>query len=233
MSLGGFHSLGRALALGAVLALAAAGAAWAAGPAAGMADSAKKSAAEAGDLAIGGYDPVAYFDKEAETVPLKGLAKYSYEWDGQTWRFASAAHRALFQDGPDKYAPQYGGYSAYEICRGELVPGDPKVYSVVYGKLYLQSSEDVRQKWLAAIVGYIYTADLYWRNRQDKLSEPGAAEPAAAIAAPDTAGDGTAEAVAAPGSADGRPAAETAAAPGAEAADVPVQRPQPKPAPPQ
>jgi YHS domain-containing protein len=58
-------------------------------------------------LAIEGYDPVAYFD---QGKPLKGTEKFTYQWMGAEWRFASAGHLDLFQSNPEKYAPQYGGY---------------------------------------------------------------------------------------------------------------------------
>ena len=58
-------------------------------------------------LAIKGYDPVAYF---TEGKALKGTEKFTYQWMGAEWRFASAEHLDLFKSNPEKYAPQYGGY---------------------------------------------------------------------------------------------------------------------------
>ncbi|HOP35884.1 MAG TPA: YHS domain-containing (seleno)protein [Syntrophales bacterium] len=58
-------------------------------------------------LAINGYDTVAYF---YEGKPLKGTGKFTYQWMGAEWRFASAEHLDLFKSDPEKYAPQYGGY---------------------------------------------------------------------------------------------------------------------------
>ena len=50
------------------------------------------SATEQG-IAIGGYDPVAYF---TEGHPVAGSANFELRWSGATWRFASAASRARF-----------------------------------------------------------------------------------------------------------------------------------------
>ncbi len=59
-----------------------------------------------GDVAIRGYDPVAYFtDKKA--VP--GSETYSYKWLGATWRFASDAHRRLFAANPIRRGWRSGG----------------------------------------------------------------------------------------------------------------------------
>lgn len=58
-------------------------------------------------LAIQGYDPVGYF---TDNKPTKGSAKFSSEYEGAKYLFASAAHKALFDAEPAKYAPAYGGY---------------------------------------------------------------------------------------------------------------------------
>jgi YHS domain-containing protein len=38
------------------------------------------------------------------------MEKFSYQWMGVEWRFASAEHLDLFRSNPVGYAPQYGGY---------------------------------------------------------------------------------------------------------------------------
>ena len=60
-----------------------------------------------GDIAIHGYDTVAYF---TEKKAVKGTVEINHRWKGATWQFASAANRAMFAANPEKYAPQYGGY---------------------------------------------------------------------------------------------------------------------------
>src|SRR5690242_14639928 len=66
-----------------------------------------------GGVAIDGYDPVAYF---TENRAVKGSEKYTYDWLGTPWHFASEEHRELFKKSPVKYAPQYGGYCAAEVA---------------------------------------------------------------------------------------------------------------------
>ena len=65
--------------------------------------------------AIRGYDPVAYF---TEGRPVEGRAEFKHDWNGATWQFASAEHRALFAENPERYAPQYGGYCAWAVSQG-------------------------------------------------------------------------------------------------------------------
>ena len=50
-----------------------------------------------GDVAIKGYDPVAYF---TDGKAVRGSEAISYDWLGATWRFSSDEHRRLF----DTYA---------------------------------------------------------------------------------------------------------------------------------
>lgn len=58
-------------------------------------------------FAIKGYDTVAYFTKGE---PVKGQKEFQYEWQGAKWLFTNKEHLAMFQENPDKFAPQYGGY---------------------------------------------------------------------------------------------------------------------------
>jgi len=109
--------------------------------------------------AIRGYDPVAYFTQGA---PVKGSDKFSHQWRGATWRFASAANRDLFRESPEKYAPQYGGYCAYGVAQNYAVSVDPAAWSVVDGKLYLNYSKSVRENWNKDVPGYLRKADANW-----------------------------------------------------------------------
>jgi YHS domain-containing protein len=109
--------------------------------------------------AIRGYDPVAYF---THGTPVKGSAKHTLQWQGATWRFASAEHRDLFAKSPDKYAPQYGGYCAYGVAQNYAVSIDPAAWRIVDGKLYLNYSKGVQRDWDKDVPGYIRKADSNW-----------------------------------------------------------------------
>jgi YHS domain-containing protein len=109
--------------------------------------------------AIRGYDPVAYF---TEGKPVEGSRKFTHQWKGATWRFASAQNRDAFAAAPDKFAPQYGGYCAYGVANGYTVSTVPEAWSVVGGKLYLNYSLGVRADWLKDVPGYIRKADGNW-----------------------------------------------------------------------
>ena len=88
-----------------------------------------------GDVAIKGYDPVAYF---TDNKAVEGSATYSHRWLGAEWHFASARNRDLFIADPGKYAPQYGGYCADGVSFGTVTTNiDPNAWRIIDGKLYL------------------------------------------------------------------------------------------------
>jgi hypothetical protein len=111
------------------------------------------------NLAIRGYDPVAFF---LEKKPIQGRKEFEYRWMGATWRFKDAANRDLFMKDSTKYAPQYGGYCAYGMAHGYAAPIDPAAWSVIEGKLYLNYNREVRDLWNKDIPGYIAKADENW-----------------------------------------------------------------------
>ena len=88
-----------------------------------------------GDVAIKGYDPVAYFTLKR---PTKGSRELAYEWLAAKWHFSTDEHRTLFAENPVKYAPQYGGYCADGVAYGDITTNiDPTAWRIIEGKLYL------------------------------------------------------------------------------------------------
>lgn len=88
-----------------------------------------------GNVAIKGYDPVAYF---THNRAMKGSEQYSLDWLGAEWHFVSSEHRKLFEAAPVKYAPQYGGHCADGIAYGDRTTNiDPEAWRIIEGKLYL------------------------------------------------------------------------------------------------
>lgn len=88
-----------------------------------------------GNLAIQGYDPVAYF---TENKAIKGKKEFAVNADGIVYHFASANNKNLFLKNPASYEPQYGGWCAYAMgSYGEKVSIDPETFKILNGKLYL------------------------------------------------------------------------------------------------
>ena len=85
-------------------------------------------------LAIKGYDPVAYFTLGK---PTKGVPEIAFEWDEHRYQFARTEHRELFKAAPTRYAPQFANFCAMALTRAELDEGNPEYWLIREGKLYL------------------------------------------------------------------------------------------------
>ncbi len=120
---------------------------------------------EGENIAVGGYDTVSYF--RGDGVPVPGTAAFATDHDGAVYRFSSEANRDAFMEDPDAFLPQYGGHCAWAMSRGSLAPGDPTLYRVEDGKLYLNFNRDVQKTWLADIDGFIAKADGEWSKVPD------------------------------------------------------------------
>ncbi|MCA9273159.1 MAG: hypothetical protein KDA31_08945 [Phycisphaerales bacterium] len=88
------------------------------------------------NLAIEGYDPVAYFP-EGGGKPQKGKKDYEYTHRGVVYRFVSAKHRDMFKEDPDKYEPTHGGWCAYAMAKGDYTEPNPKRFLIQNGRLML------------------------------------------------------------------------------------------------
>ncbi len=116
------------------------------------------------DLALRGYDPVAYF---TEGKPMAGEFDITAEYMDATYRFASEANKEIFMADPAKYVPQYGGYCAFGLAQGYKFDGDPEVWKIVDDKLYLNLAPKVSEIWQKDIAGNIASADENWMEVKD------------------------------------------------------------------
>jgi len=111
------------------------------------------------NVAVQGYDPVAYF---TEGQPVKGLKDHSVIYQDAEFRFSSAENLATFNQDPEKYAPQYGGYCAWAVSQGSTAKGDKDNWTIVDGKLYLNFNKNIQNKWNKDREGFIASADAAW-----------------------------------------------------------------------
>jgi len=112
-----------------------------------------------GNAALRGYDAVAYF---TDNQAVEGHSEFQHQWQGATWQFASAANRDRFVSNPEQYAPQYGGYCAWAVGHGYTANGDPKAWTIIDGRLYLNYNEGVKKKWEANQSEYIQKGNENW-----------------------------------------------------------------------
>ncbi|GAA5176534.1 hypothetical protein GCM10025771_11520 [Niveibacterium umoris] len=119
-------------------------------------------------VAIKGYDPVAYFTEGAARA---GSPRFTATHKGATYHFANAANRDAFKAKPDQYEPAYGGFCAMGVALDKKLDGDPQVWRVVDGRLYLNVNKDVQVRWLEDVPGNLKKAEAEWpliRNKAPK-----------------------------------------------------------------
>lgn len=110
-------------------------------------------------VGLKGYDPLAYF---TDGHPTKGTNPYSLQWNGITYRFASAENLQRFKADPEKYLPQYGGYCAYAMSINRIADISPTEWTIFGGKLYLNNNFISQSLWSLNKNGRIEAADRNW-----------------------------------------------------------------------
>jgi len=115
--------------------------------------------------AVQGYDVVTY---QAAKRPVRGNGNFVSTHEGATYLFSSKANLESFEDNPDKYVPAYGGYCAFGASVGKKFIGDPEVWRVVDGTLYLNLDTGIQAEWLKDVPGRIKTADTNWKRIKNK-----------------------------------------------------------------
>jgi hypothetical protein len=119
-------------------------------------------------VAIGGYDPVAYF---TDRRPIKGSPSFLFAFDEAEYHFTSIDHQKMFAADPDRYAPRFSGYCAIGVAFGHKAEVDPESWAISDGKLYLfhykENTQDFAKDYIATesfgtVVGIVATADANW-----------------------------------------------------------------------
>ncbi|PCI59114.1 MAG: YHS domain protein [Kordiimonadales bacterium] len=119
------------------------------------------SADTVSDSVVGlqGYDLVSYHQGEK---PLQGNGNHLVTHGGVNYLFTSKANKNAFKKNPAKYLPAYGGFCAYGAAVGKKFIGDPTVWKLVDGKLYLNLDNNVKSIWIKNIPENIEKADENW-----------------------------------------------------------------------
>ena len=118
-------------------------------------------------IAIGGFDPVAYF---IDGVAMPGKGDFEASFAGAVWRFRNEGNRGAFLADPDTYLPRFGGYDPTGVARGAAVPGDPRLWLVQGRRLYLFYRAEARDLFAGDAEAVIAAADLRWPSVQRTLS---------------------------------------------------------------
>ena len=106
-----------------------------------------------------GHDVVAYFTQGKHAM---GSAQITSQYEGVTFRFANAQHKALFDKEPNKYIPQYGGYCANGIVYGIPWGGDADTWMIQNGKLYIFGGQGSKDGFEVDVPANMALAEKYW-----------------------------------------------------------------------
>ena len=101
-------------------------------------------------VALSGYDPVAYF-RVGGSKAKQGKKTLATTVRGVTYRFATAKNRELFEQDPERFEPDYGGWCAWAMSNNDKVEVDPKSFLIEEGRLlvfYDGFFNDTRSSWL-------------------------------------------------------------------------------------
>ena len=109
-------------------------------------------------VAIGGYDPISYFDG----TPARGAAEHAARYGGATYWFSSEAHRAKFESNPAHFAPAFGGFCGYAASLGRFAPVDPHIYLVQHDRLVLQHTPEALELYKRDPEASLRKADQNW-----------------------------------------------------------------------
>ncbi len=126
-------------------------------------------------FALSGYDAVAYQSLKPSDKAVPGKTSITAEWNNAKWAFSTPANRDEFLTNPAKYAPQYDGHCAYGASvgnsnKGGKVPGNPHLWTITDGKLYVNITKVVNGFWQKNITGHIKRADRNWKRIGDKAA---------------------------------------------------------------
>ena len=106
-----------------------------------------------------GADVVAYF---TEARYAQGQPQIKSDYEGVTFRFASAANKALFDAAPQKYQPQFGGYCADGVAYAIPWGGDADTWRMIDGKLYIFGGQGSKDAFELDVPGNLKLAHQYW-----------------------------------------------------------------------
>lgn len=119
-------------------------------------------------FAVSGYDVVSYFDLQQSEIgvrqqsPLPGSTAITAEYNGSQFAFATDANRDRFLTDPTSFAPQYDGHCAFGVAQGGKVPGNPTLWRIVDGRLYLNITSNVVGFWEQDIPGNLIRSENNW-----------------------------------------------------------------------
>jgi YHS domain-containing protein len=120
---------------------------------------------DAKGVILRGFDATSY---SADSKPVAGSSEYSAAAGGATYLFSSAAARDAFAANPEKYEPAFGGFCVVGAALNKKLDGDPEIFRILDGKLYLFVSQEAVEVWDKDPAGTLAKANANWPGISDK-----------------------------------------------------------------
>lgn len=153
--------LGAAALAGALLGLAGCGAMSAQNPSSALKPVNAVEMPPDGRVILKGADVVAYFsDGRYE----QGQAQFKSVYEGVTFHFANAERKAKFDQSPEAYQPQFGGYCADGLVYAIPWGGDADTWKMIDGKLYIFGGQASKDAFELDEATNVTLAQKYWAD---------------------------------------------------------------------
>lgn len=111
--------------------------------------------------AIQGYDTRAYWSADKARI---GSDDFTVSWNGATWRFETQGEADQFAADPEAFVPQFGGFCTRAMSLGKVVDGDPEVWRIFEGKLYLFARPVGLKVFIRGEAEMIAKAQAHWNS---------------------------------------------------------------------
>jgi hypothetical protein len=112
-----------------------------------------------------GVDPTSY---AAGKTPQAGAADHTAVSDGAIYRFASTDAQDRFVASPSTYKPAFGGFCATGAALGKKLDGDPKIFRILDGQLYVFVHQQAVEIWDKDPAGTLAKANANWPQIKDR-----------------------------------------------------------------
>lgn len=120
---------------------------------------------DAKGVILRGVDATTYATGAA---PVAGSPDYAAKVGGATYHFASGASRDKFLAASATFEPAFGGFCATGAALGKKLDGDPAIFRMYEGKLYVFVSKDAVALWDKDPAGTLAKANANWPNISNK-----------------------------------------------------------------
>jgi YHS domain-containing protein len=115
---------------------------------------------EQNGVALSRLDALSYFSHEQKL--MDGDQQKSFTYKGSKFYFITSAHLDAFKADPEHFAPQFGGYCAYNASQGKRIAANPRVFAIQDGRLYLFSDRDALRHWKEDVTANIDHGNQAW-----------------------------------------------------------------------